>query len=128
MLFLWSLLFFLAVAPALSAASEGARVVTYSKEEIVPVRAKVRFSTLIVLPDNEEILDFTTGDKEFWIVNGAHIRSNLNLISASGNVYPNFRKWAGAKGPPGSDCKDPACLRNFAKRHRVALMSHAVRR
>jgi len=97
MLLLWSLLFFV-VLPALSAASEGARVVTYSKEEIIPVRAKVRFSTLIVLPDNEEILDFTTGDKEFWIVNGAHnlcyvhpaqagIRSNLNLITASGNVY-----------------------------------------
>jgi len=97
MLLLWFLLFFV-VLPALSAASEGARVVTYSKEEIIPVRAKVRFSTLIVLPDNEEILDFTTGDKEFWIVNGAHnlcyvhpaqagIRSNLNLITASGNVY-----------------------------------------
>lgn len=97
LLLLWSSLFF-GVLPALSAASEGARVVTYSKEEIIPVRAKVRFSTLIVLPDNEEILDFTTGDKEFWIVNGAHnlcyvhpaqagIRSNLNLITASGNVY-----------------------------------------
>jgi type IV secretion system protein VirB9 len=97
MLLLWSLPFFV-VAPALPAASEGARVVTYSKEEIIAVRAKVRFSTLIVLPDNEEILDFTTGDKEFWIVNGAHnlcyvhpaqagIRSNLNLITAGGNVY-----------------------------------------
>jgi type IV secretory pathway VirB9-like protein len=78
--------------------AEGARVVTYSREEIIPVHAKLRFSTLIVLPDNEEILDFTTGDKEFWIVNGSHnlcyvhpaqagIRSNLNLITASGNVY-----------------------------------------
>jgi type IV secretory pathway VirB9-like protein len=78
--------------------AEGVRVVTYSREEIIPVHAKLRFSTLIVLPDNEEILDFTTGDKEFWIVNGAHnlcyvhpaqagIRSNLNLITASGNVY-----------------------------------------
>jgi len=81
-----------------ASANDGARVVNYSREEIVPVRAKLRFSTLIVLPDNEEILDFTTGDKEFWIVNGAHnlcyvhpaqagIRSNLNLITASGNVY-----------------------------------------
>ena len=63
-----------------------------------PVRAKLRFSTLIILPDDEEILDFTTGDKEFWIINGAHnlcyvhpaqagIRSNLNLITASGHVY-----------------------------------------
>jgi type IV secretion system protein VirB9 len=72
--------------------------VKYSKEDIVPIRAKLRFSTLIVLPDDEEILDYTTGDKEFWIVNGAHnlcyvhpaqagIRSNLNLITASGHVY-----------------------------------------
>jgi type IV secretion system protein VirB9 len=80
------------------AATDAARVVKYSKEDIVPVRAKLRFSTLIVLPDDEEILDFTTGDKEFWIINGAHnlcyihpaqagIRSNLNLITASGHVY-----------------------------------------
>ena len=80
------------------AAAETARVVKYAKEDIVPVRAKLRFSTLIVLPDDEEILDFTTGDKEFWIINGSHnlcyvhpaqagIRSNLNLITASGHVY-----------------------------------------
>src|SRR5271155_511399 len=81
-----------------SALSDGARVVKYGKEDIVPVYAKLRFSTLIVLPDDEEILDFTTGDKEFWVINGAHnlcyvhpaqagIRSNLNLITASGHVY-----------------------------------------
>jgi type IV secretory pathway VirB9-like protein len=80
------------------AATEAARVVKYAKEDIVPVRAKLRFSTLIVLPDDEEILDFTTGDKEFWIINGSHnlcyvhpaqagIRSNLNLITATGRVY-----------------------------------------
>jgi type IV secretory pathway VirB9-like protein len=80
------------------ASGDGARIVKYSKQDIVPVRAKLRFSTLIVLPDDEEILDFTTGDKEFWIINGAHnlcyvhpaqagIRSNLNLITASGHVY-----------------------------------------
>ncbi len=79
-------------------AGEGARVVKYAREDVVAVRAKLRFSTLIVLPDSEEILDFTTGDKEFWIINGAHnlcyvhpakagIRSNLNLITATGHVY-----------------------------------------
>jgi type IV secretory pathway VirB9-like protein len=83
---------------SLQAATGTARVVKYAKEDVVPVNAKLRFSTLIVLPDNEEILDFTTGDKEFWIINGAHnlcyvhpaqagIRSNLNLITASGHVY-----------------------------------------
>jgi type IV secretory pathway VirB9-like protein len=80
------------------ASDSGARVVKYSREDIVPVHAKLRFSTLIVLPDDEEILDFTTGDREFWIINGSHnlcyvhpaqsgIKSNLNLIAASGHVY-----------------------------------------
>src|SRR5258707_10669079 len=84
---------------ATQAATEvAARVVKYSKEDIVPVRAKLRFSTLIILPEDEEILDFTTGDKEFWVINCAHnlcyihpaqagIRSNLNLITATGHVY-----------------------------------------
>jgi type IV secretion system protein VirB9 len=76
----------------------GARTVQYAETDIIPVRAKIRFSTLIVLPANEEILDATTGDKEFWIINGAHnlcylhpaqqgIRSNLNLITSAGHVY-----------------------------------------
>ena len=94
------LLFTALFTPLASAviAGDGARVVKYSKEDVVPVHAKLRFSTLIVLPEDEEILDFTTGDREFWIINGAHnlcyvhpaqagIRSNLNLITASGHVY-----------------------------------------
>jgi type IV secretory pathway VirB9-like protein len=79
-------------------AHAAARTVQYAEADIIPVHAKIRFSTLIVLPANEEILDATTGDKEFWIINGAHnlcylhpaqagIRSNLNLITSSGHVY-----------------------------------------
>src|SRR6202049_2260638 len=76
----------------------GARTVKYSQQDIIPVRAKLRFSPLIVLPQNEDILDFATGDKEFWIINGAHnlcyvhpaqagIRSDLHLITSTGRVY-----------------------------------------
>ena len=95
---LFSAVLFVGSSPGAVAAPDGARVVKYSKEDIIPVHAKLRFSTLIVLPDSEEILDFTSGDKEFWIINGAHnlcyvhpaqagIRSNLNLITAAGHVY-----------------------------------------
>ena len=94
----WILLGTLLAGGVASAGETGSRVVKYAKEDIVPVHAKLRFSTLIVLPDDEEILDFTTGDREFWIINGSHnlcyvhpaqagIRSNLNLITASGHVY-----------------------------------------
>jgi len=81
-----------------TSAADSARVVKYSQTDIIPIRAKVRFTTLIVLPANEEILDFTVGDKDFWIVNGIHnlcyfhpaqtgIRSNMNLVTASGRIY-----------------------------------------
>jgi type IV secretion system protein VirB9 len=87
----------LVCSPSIHAES-GARTVKYAETDIVAVHAKIRFSTLIVLPVDEEILDATTGDKEFWIINGAHnlcylhpaqqgIRSNLNLITSSGHVY-----------------------------------------
>jgi type IV secretory pathway VirB9-like protein len=83
---------------AVSMAADGARVVQYSQTDIIPIHAKIRYSTLIVLPANEEILDYTTGDKDFWIINGVHnlcyvhpaqagIKSDLNLITASGHIY-----------------------------------------
>ena len=91
-------LFFLSQFVVPLRAADGARLVKYSQTDIIPIHAKLRFSTLIVLPAEEEILDFTTGDKDFWIINGAHnlcylhpaqtsIRSNLNLVTASGHVY-----------------------------------------
>jgi len=75
-----------------------ATVVQYSDRAVVKIKAKLRYTTLIVLPKNEQILDFTCGDKEFWIVSGiqhfAYVKpakpgaeTNLNLITASGNIY-----------------------------------------
>ncbi|PWT96943.1 MAG: hypothetical protein C5B51_32295 [Terriglobia bacterium] len=75
-----------------------ARVVSYGASDVIAVKAKIRYTTLIVLPKTEQILDFTIGDKEFWIVNGnqnfayvkpakAGARTNLNLVTASGNIY-----------------------------------------
>ncbi len=79
-------------------AAETARIVHYSESDIINIHTKVRFSTLIVLPANEEILDFTTGDKDFWVINGVHnlcyvhpaqtgIETDLNLVTASGHIY-----------------------------------------
>jgi type IV secretory pathway VirB9-like protein len=95
-------LIFLAVlsvaGPSTLRAADGARLVRYSERDVIPIKAKVRFSTLIVLPANEEILDYTTGDKDYWIINGVHnlcylhpaavgIKTDLNLVTASGHVY-----------------------------------------
>jgi Conjugal transfer protein len=75
-----------------------AKVVAYNPQDVVPVRTKVRFVTLIVLPQGEEILEVACGDKDFWSINGVQnlayvkpaqegIKTNLNLVTASGNIY-----------------------------------------
>ncbi|MGH9451053.1 MAG: TrbG/VirB9 family P-type conjugative transfer protein [Terriglobia bacterium] len=87
-----------AAGPSILRAADGARLVRYSQKDVIPINAKVRFSTLIVLPANEEILDYTTGDKDYWIINGVHnlcylhpaaegIKTDLNLVTASGHIY-----------------------------------------
>ena len=83
---------------AREAPAHGVKQFEYGERDVLRVNAKLRYTTLIVLPKNEQILDFTCGDKEFWIVNGtqnfAYVKparpkaqTNLNLITASGNVY-----------------------------------------
>jgi type IV secretion system protein VirB9 len=104
-----------AVVPALSD-SEGGRTVKYSQKDIIPIHARIRFSTLIVLPQNEDILDFATGDKDFWIVNGVHnlcyvhpaqtgIKTDLHLITASGHVYSFLLTEVGNTGTAEPDMK-----------------------
>jgi type IV secretory pathway VirB9-like protein len=74
------------------------RTVPYHETEIIPISTEVRFTTLIELPKEESILEVTCGDKEYWPVNWtgnlAYVkpakpagRTNLNLITATGNVY-----------------------------------------
>jgi type IV secretion system protein VirB9 len=87
-------------SPSVAPADPGpnAKTVLYGEKDVVKLKTKVRFSTVIVLPENEKILDFICGDRDMWIVNGnqnlAYIKpakqgstTNLNLITASGNIY-----------------------------------------
>jgi len=75
-----------------------ARIVKYHANDIVSVRAKMRYTTLIQLPGTEKILEVATGDKDFWIIDAIGnycflhpakegIHSNLNLITDKGTVY-----------------------------------------
>src|ERR1700747_427338 len=88
------------VASLITAAAQAqtTRDVSYSPRSVVPAHAKLRFTTMIILPEQEEILDFVCGDKDFWVVSGAEnlayvkpakagATTNLNLVTASGNVY-----------------------------------------
>jgi type IV secretion system protein VirB9 len=91
------------LALALSASSAiaqdaSARTVQYHSQDIIPIHAKLKYTTLIELPTTEKIMEAATGDKDFWIVDivgnfcfvhpaKAGISSNLNLITDKGNIY-----------------------------------------
>jgi type IV secretory pathway VirB9-like protein len=89
----------LAVAPPTSIAQDpAARSVQYHSQDIVPIHAKLKYTTLIEVPASEKIMEAATGDKEFWVVDvvgnfcfvhpaKAGISSNLNLITDKGNIY-----------------------------------------
>src|SRR6201997_2054851 len=79
-------------------AQDSARTVQYHSQDIIPIRAKLKYTTLIELPTTEKIMEAATGDKEFWIVDVVGnfcfvhpakegISSNLNLITDKGNIY-----------------------------------------
>jgi type IV secretion system protein VirB9 len=93
-----SLLLLILFAATLSFAQSSARVVKYQPDDIIAIKAKLRYTTLIQLPATEKILEVATGDKDFWIIDAiqnlcflhpakAGIKSNLNLITDKGNVY-----------------------------------------
>ena len=87
-----------AVAVTVQAQTAGVREVTASTRSLIQLHTKLRYTTMVVLPDDEEILDVVCGDKDFWVIsasqNIAHVKpakegaaTNLNLVTASGTVY-----------------------------------------
>ena len=85
-------------AVSLGAQATGIREVSASDRSLVPLHTKIRYTTMVVLPEEEEILDVICGDRDFWVIsatqNVAHVKpakegaaTNLNLVTASGAVY-----------------------------------------
>ena len=85
-------------ASSVPASAQHTREVVHTSTSVIPIATKVRFTTLILLPDGEEILDFVCGDRDYWVVSGAQhfayvkparagASTNLNLVTASGRVY-----------------------------------------
>src|SRR6187402_1356638 len=81
-----------------AAAQTGVREVAASDRSLVSLQTRLRYTTMIVLPDDEEILDVICGDKDFWVIsaaqNIAHVKpakagteTNINLVTTSGNIY-----------------------------------------
>lgn len=94
----------------LAAQDTGIRDVSASERSVTPVATKLRYTTMIVLPEQDEIVDVVCGDRDFWVIsvtqNIAHVKpakqgaaTNLNLVTTSGAVY-SFLLSEGGTAPP----------------------------
>ena len=88
----------LGLIAAVAHGQQQARIVHYHQNDIVSIRARMHYTTLIDLPPSEKIMEVATGDKDFWIIDAvgnycflhpaqAGIQSDLDLITNKGNVY-----------------------------------------
>ena len=79
-------------------------------ERIPRLRARVRHTTVIVLPASERILDFVAGDSEYWHLTGsanvAYLKplaedaaTNVALVCESGRIYSFLVAEHGEKPP-----------------------------
>ena len=108
------------------------------EERIPRLRARVRHTTVIVLPAEERILDFVAGDSEYWHLTGAanvayvkplteDAATNIALVCESGRIYPFLISEHADKPPhlvvrvePGADGAGPSGQPAFVARSEVA--------
>lgn len=125
----------LTVAPVVAEAqANGIREVSASERSLIPLQTRVRYTTLVVLPEGEEIIDVICGDKDWWVIsatqNMAHVKpakegasTNLNLVTSSGAVYSFLLSEKNGAGTP--DLKvfvnsDPSAPRGKPKYYTAA--------
>ncbi len=86
------------VASVVSADAQVIREIAYQERVVMPVHARVRYTTLIVLPEDDVIQEALCGDPDFWIINVRGNRASikpaksggasvLHLISPSRRIY-----------------------------------------
>lgn len=93
---------FIVFATALSSAHAEKKTALQKSGEsdLQVIRTQIGFSTLIELPPDQEIIEITCGDKEFWVVDGKgrflHVKpakpgivTNLNVI-VKGDLVHSF--------------------------------------
>ena len=108
----WQVVLAALLIVAQARAAENTVVVSrYRAQDLISVRTRVRFTTLIVLPAGEEISEVSCGDKEYWVIDGKentlHVKpsregavTNLNVVLKSKAIYSFVVEEVGAKGIP----------------------------
>lgn len=127
----------------LFAASLTSTSVKYHSTDIIPLKCRVRFTTVVILPKEERILDYLVGDRDFWRLEGAAnyaylkparegASTSVTLITEAGTVY-SFLAQETSKSQHSPDLKvfvelaDEALLENLRQRPSFVRYEEAER-
>lgn len=105
------LTFLLFASGIICAADNSVAVTRYRDQDLIPIRTKLRFTTMILLPAGEEIAEVSCGDKEWWVIDGQdnilHVKpakegavTNVNVVLKSKAIYSFLVEEIGSKGQP----------------------------
>jgi type IV secretion system protein VirB9 len=94
-----------------ASAADTVAVARYHDRDLIPIKTKLRFTTLVVLPPGEEIDEVTCGDKQYWVIEGKdnilHVKpakegavTNVNVVLKSHAVYSFVVEEIGTRGDP----------------------------
>jgi type IV secretory pathway VirB9-like protein len=94
-----------------AAQDAGVRQVTITERSVVTLNTRLRFTTMIILPQDEQLEEVICGDSDYWIIsaanNIAHIKpakqgavTNLNLVTTAGVVYSFLLSEGDTAAPP----------------------------
>jgi conjugative transfer protein CagX len=83
---------------ALGAQSTGIREVTATERSLITLNTRMRYTTMVILPDSEDIVDVICGDAGNWVISATHnilhvkptkeaAATNLNIVGSSGTIY-----------------------------------------
>ena len=97
-IFLAGVMLLTGAIPALGQNAGAVLRIIEAEDQIVRIKAKTRHTTVIVLPANENVLDFIVGDSEYWHLTGAanlaflkpiaeDVTTNVALVCESGRIY-----------------------------------------
>lgn len=86
------------VSASLAPAKNQVKVVSYGAHDVARVDTKLRYTSIIILPQEEKILDYVCGDAGLWVISGeanfAYVKptqegtsTSLSLVTESGAVY-----------------------------------------
>lgn len=83
---------------AVSALAQAPKIQKFGESDLNVIHTKIRFTTIVVLPEGEELSEVTCGHSEWWVVEGkdgiVHIKpskegaqTNLNIVTKNRAVY-----------------------------------------